>query len=662
MFNPAEHEYISDEELDKEIASRKGVSGVIKDIQSTFTGLPEALKSFATELPGAAAASGRQLLQQPSRFGKNILAGLGEGVAYPLELPSALSQYAAEKGFLEPSTAQKVEEYTPHVGEKLRNLLGLQQQEPGDILVQQLTGFAASPYKKLLSKGLGRDLGALGRTGELSAYAASQGQNPLEAALMGGIFEGLGQAATRIPELAPSRALAPQIPMERLQQNLEAAKGTETNLGRVIENPSLARTYENQLFNQKFSGVPAQLQRVGQQVQSKAQDLMDRIRGDVEFQNAGDYLLQGIKSAEKDVQSQKDALFKKYNDLVEKEGVTTNRQNLRDRAQSILDRIEQDPDLAAFRDPGDLKLLQRITKPGEKNEFSIKETDYLLSELGKLSSDAFKKGDSVKAGIYGDLRNALEDDIEQATDNDSIHKARTEARDFYRREVVPFMDKDITRFTRGGADPDTLLSFFVRKNQLHERPKLASKLMSKMDEEGQRVVQYTWLSSAFNEDGTINPSKLRNLWTKLGPQQKEVIFPNKTIRDEFNKFSRLVEMNPEAMRVMFNPPTGQKGLDLLASLKGSGMAATAGGALFGPPGAAIGALTGSLVPGLASRLITKPLTSESVRTKLVSNIMKQAQKAARGEKTKAQGYAEKLAKGVKIAAPLELILTKQTNE
>lgn len=657
MFNPAEYEHISTKDLDKEIASRKGLEGVISDIESTITGFPSTLKSFATELPSEALASGTQLFQQPGRFAKNILAGIGGGITSPALLPEVASRYAAKKGFIEPQTAQTISEYTPHIGERIKEMLGLQQQQPGDVLLQQLTGFAASPFKFA-----SRSAGALGRTGALSGYAASQGQNPLEAALMGGLFEGAGQAATKIPELAPSRALAPEIPMERLQQNWEAAKGTETNLGRVLENPSLARTYENQLFNQKFSGVPTQLQRVGQQVQTKAQNLMDKIRGDVEFQNAGDYLLQGIKSAEKDVQSQKDALFKKYNDLVEKEGVTTNRQNLRDRAQSILDRIEQDPDLAAFRDPGDLKLLQRITKPGEKNEFSIKETDYLLSELGKLSSDAFKKGDSVKAGIYGDLRNALEDDIEQATDNDSIHNSRTEARDFYRREVVPFMDKDITRFTRGGADPDTLLSFFVRKNQLHERPNLARKLMSKMDEEGQRVVQYTWLSSAFNEDGTINPSKLRNLWTKLGPQQKEVIFPNKAIRDEFNKFSRLVEMNPEAMRVMFNPPTGQKLADLLASLKGSGMAATAGGALFGPPGAALGALTGSLIPGLASRLVAKPLTSEQTRTKLVGKIMKEAKRAAFGNKTKGQNYAEKLSKVLKKSAPMELILTKDINE
>jgi hypothetical protein len=657
MFNPAEFENISLEDLDKEIASRKGLKGVVSDIESTITEFPGALKSFATELPGEALASGKQLFQQPGRFAKNILAGIGGGITSPALLPEVASKYAAEKGFIEPQTAQTISEYTPHIGERLKQMLGLQEQQPGDVLLQQLTGFAASPFK-FASRGAG----ALGRTGALSGYAATQEQNPLEAALMGGLFEGVGQAATKIPGLAPSRMLAPNIPMERLQQNLEAARGTETNLGRVIENPSLARTYENQLFNQKFSGVPAQLQKVGQQVQTKAQDLMSKIRGDVEFNSAGDYLLQGIKTAEKDVQKQKDALFKKYNDLVEKQGVTTNRQNLRDRAQDILDKIEQDPDLAAFRDPGDLKLLERITKPSEKNEFSIKETDYLLSELGKLSSDAFRKGDSVKAGIYGDLRNALEDDIEQATDNEDIHKARTEARDFYRREVVPFMDKDITKFTRGNADPDTLLPFFVRRNQLHERPNLARKLMSKMDENGQRVVQYTWLSSAFNEDGTINPSKLRNLWTKLGPQQKEAIFPNKLIRKEFDNFARLVEMNPQAMQVMFNPPTGQKLADILSSLKGSGIAATAGGALFGPPGAAIGALTGSAIPGLASRLITKPLTSEQTRTKLVGKIIKEAKRAASEEKTKGQNYAEKLSKVLKKSAPMELILTKNINE
>lgn len=657
MFNPAEYEHVSTEDLDKEIASRKGLKGVVSDIESTITGFPSALKSFATQLPSEALASGTQLFQQPGRFAKNILAGIGGGITSPALLPEVASRYAVEKGFIEPQTAETISEYTPHIGERLKEMLGLQQQQPGDVLLQQLTGFAASPFK-LASRGAG----ALGRTGALSGYAATQEQNPLEAALMGGLFEGAGQAATKIPSLAPSRMLAPNIPMERLQQNLEAARGTETNLGRVIENPSLARTYENQLFNQKFSGVPAQLQKVGQQVQTKAQDLMSKIRGNVEFDNAGDYLLQGIKTAEKDVQKQKEALFKKYNDLVEKQGVTTNRQNLRDRAQDLLDKIEQDPDLAAFRDPADLKLLQRITKPSEKNEFSIKETDFLLHELGKLSSDAFKKGDSVKSGIYTDLRNALEDDIEQATDNEDIHKARTEARDFYRREVVPFMDKDITRFTRGNADPDTLLPFFVRRNQLHERPNLARKLMSKMDENGQRVVQYTWLSSAFNEDGTINPSKLRNLWTKLGPQQKEAIFPNKLIRKEFDNFARLVEMNPQAMQVMFNPPTGQKLADALESLKGSGKAAAVGGALFGYPGALVGGVTGSLLPGLASRLITKPLTSETTRTKLVEKIMKEAKRAASGEKTKGQNYAEKLGKVLKKSAPMELLLTKEINE
>ena len=50
MFNPAEYEHISTEDLDKEIASRKGLKGVISDIESTITGFPSALKSFATEL------------------------------------------------------------------------------------------------------------------------------------------------------------------------------------------------------------------------------------------------------------------------------------------------------------------------------------------------------------------------------------------------------------------------------------------------------------------------------------------------------------------------------------------------------------------------------------------------------------------------------------
>ena len=107
-----------------------------------------------------------------------------------------------------------------------------------------------------------------------------------------GTFHGL-------EKIRPTRLFKSPLSSEELLKNSEAANGTETNLGRVIQNPELARFYENTLSSLPGTGVKGQLQRAGMQTQEQANNLATRILGTTDPETLANSIDQQGESAMK---------------------------------------------------------------------------------------------------------------------------------------------------------------------------------------------------------------------------------------------------------------------------------------------------------------------------------------------------------------------------
>jgi hypothetical protein len=189
----------------------------------------------------------------------------------------------------------------------------------------------------------------------------------------------------------------------------------------------------------------------------------------------------------------------------------------------------------------------------------------------------------------------------------------------YGSKYKPFEDKDITKFTREGGDPDIMLSHFLRTGA-NDRGTLLAKVTDKLPPEARNLPAYMHLSKAL-EEGQLNPMKLRTLYKNLGENQKKTLIPDSSMRKQLDKYTKAIGMNTEAFQTMFNPKTGQRVSDLIPAM--GGMAGFKGGmALGGLPGALIGGVGGMVLPGMLGKGAVNLMTSPGVRESLVKAIIK----------------------------------------
>jgi hypothetical protein len=586
-----------------------GFAGIKSDISKSISGLPDTIENMLSELPEQALGAA----QHPLRSLGNIGLGLGEGAIGAFNAPHNLAQYLKSKDI---PYFNKTADYVPHIPDLgIERALGMEEQQPGDALMRGLASFAVPG--KLAKFG---EAGLAKRAATIGGYATGQNEDPLQAMLMGelggvaakGLEKGLNKGSPK------SMFRGTQTPQE-LAQVKELTKGTQTQLGEVLKSPTLKRLYENILPYAPFSGAEKVSQKLAGQLTEKGQGIIEKMRGAVEPELISEKLQQGLKAASKKAEMEKNAKFKKVNELAETNKVESKREYLRKAAKEALDEIQSDKDLGMLTEPSEVKLLTGLKNKGD--DYSIKSTDILRGKLGKLAYEASVKGEGNKAGIYGSLKDALEKDVKHAiekSNSSDLKSAHKEAMDYYRNDYVPFQDKDITKFTRAGADPDLLLNHFVRGGKL-DRGILLNKLSAAVNQpEGKKgnLVGYSYLSRALDEEGNLNPLKLSTLYHNLGRNQRKAMFGEGKQAKEIKNFIDLVGKNKEAFNLLFNPKTGARNAELMTK-----------GAAIGV-GAAKGAAAGA-VPLLASALLgkgaTKLLTSEKIRNKLLDAMIENKQ-------------------------------------
>lgn len=616
-------------------ATRKkptGLNAVAQDIGNSVSGLPGAAYEFITELPGMAWESAKQVGTNPVRSVGNLGAGFLEGLKGLANIPSNIAGYLESRDI----GRGPVEEFIKggHIGDTGLEQKVFGEEQPGDALLRGLTSFiSGGGAVGMAQKGL-KGLGT--RLAGTSAYATGQNQDPLQASLLGFLGEGATKGAQKISRSSPFTPSSPLSNTE-LREALELTKGTQTGLGDVLENPFLKRTLENRLTDIPFSGAPQAMQRTAQEITNRGQQIMEKLGASADSANVGQSLQDALIRADQEVRSTKSKKFGMLNKEAEKEGVTTDRANLRRVARDMQQDIYADKDLAHVTDPklksqldnlAEGKTIEEIRAKhaGERvqqaDEFSLKKTDFLRSELGDRAAEAFDKGNTGLGLFYKRLREAAEKDINQSIEKSGSPKLkglRDEAFDYYQNHFLEFEDPNIRKFTFGKGDSDLLVSHFLRKSTQNDRSNLLEKLTSKLTPEQRDLVAHRYFSEAMQE-GELNPMKFKTLYKKLGTRQKETLFTPEQLK-ELSNYTKLVQKNTEPLSIMFNPKTGARNtgaLPWLTSASGLGAALMTGEPLTG--------LAVAGAPIVAGRPLTKYLTDEARRTKVVENIIKSRQK------------------------------------
>ncbi len=604
-----------------------GMRGVAADVERGIAAAPGALVRALKELPGQALASGKQAVTHPVRAVENVLAGAGESLEGLVGLPKAVAQYAGAKGLPGAQTVAGYLPSTPDVG--LEKELGLDVPQAGDPLLRGVGGFL--PFEGI-GRGAAGVSGALQRAGGAGLYGAAQQQNPLTAALLGGLAEGVpaavGAGGRAIRGLRPSRFLRGQLSPEELARNLEVTRGTQTGLGDVIDSPALKRRLENVFTRLPLSGATEAMQQTANQVRDRGETLLTQLGKGHEGTNLESEIQEALKKAHADALKEGEQKYTEANKLADANNIKIGRSNLQQKALDALNEINESPELERTVARPLIKDLKFYGAPeASLREEKLKTSNILKGKLGDLASKNYQDGNKFESRIYGKLKKTLHQDIKDSISSANVPKlqeAYQDAEKFHGEKVAPFEEKDIAKYARRGGDPDLIVNAFLKRSKVSDRANLLSRLLHKLPENKKDLVALAYYKQAVDE-GSLNPLKLKSLHKSLGPRQKEILIPDKAMRQDLDNYTKLVEKNTDPLNLMFNPRTGERVLTPAVRHMLQSAGALGGGAVGGLPGALAGAYAAPAALGVLSRPLVSALTSPAVRERLVRKMLKNEQ-------------------------------------
>lgn len=445
----------------------------------------------------------------------------------------------------------------------------------------------------------------------------------IENSLLNALVPGVIKAAQ---PFRPSRMFRGPLSPEELQANVRATEGTNTSLGDVIASPRLKRTYENYLTKLFFNPASDIMQQTGRQVIEKGENVLKNLLGENDPTDIAGQLSEDLKETMNKRSAQKEGYYTRFNDAADQYGESpelTSFENELEKNKKIIGKlsmIHNDPITSGLFDQVS-SYIENKKNPefvGENPKPSYKVVNILKGLILKAEREIRTSPDPEKralANVYGNLGNALKSDIKNSVENSSNPELKSlyrEAEDNYKKSFSKMLDKNIYKYTRGGADADTLIDAFIKQGPA-DRGRAMSKLTDVLEPEQKNKFAYAYLSRALDADGNFNPNKIERLWGKLGPAQRESLIPDPIMRQKISDYANLSKMNVKSVKAMTNPETGQKLMDLLPMALMHGASALAGGALGGLPAAAVGLIA----PGILTRSLTHFLTSPESREAFV---------------------------------------------
>ncbi len=468
-------------------------------------------------------------------------------------------------------------------------------------------------------------------------------ENPFTGALIGGantpdntlLGMAVGGTAGAIPGLGkkafnairPSNLFRGQQTPEQLQNSLSVTAGTETPLGDVLQSPFLKHAYENVVAKVPFSGANESMQRTGQHIVQKGNDLMRDLLGNHSPANVEGELSDTLQKANKFHINQKVQLYNEPDKISKEIGMKLNLPTFSNIAKESVAAIEDTNILKT--EPEFKKLLNKLQnyqnpdkqinkgfdyatgKPIIENKPpTLKEANILsghLNDLAEKYSASGNPADRNSANVFRRLSKALKADIKNSineTGNEDLISSFDKAEKNYAQNYSPFLEKEIYKFANGKVDPDMIVQAFIKTGKSTDRSNLLEKFTSKLPESKRKLLGYAFLKRAYNANGELDPLAFKQLLSNknLGPRQFDLLFPGK-LGKQLRDYSALIEKNPEAFQVMKNPKTGARVSDLI----------TGGAMVFNPIATGAGILS--------SRALNKLMTSPKVREKLVNKML-----------------------------------------
>lgn len=580
--------------------------------------LPFNLWNMATQVPGAVG----KILSHPIDSARDIGGGIMRGEQRLASSGLEAGEYLTRKG------AEGLLHATGHKDATVpkwnaREFMGLGEDRPVD-----LGGMIESNNPNELLSGIGQYglgmsslgtkipalIGAGAMTNAIQAYPGQRIRGATEGAINTALPIGAGKVIAKTGDaLRPSNLFRGTLSPEDLKANLEAAQGTNTGLGSVIDSPTLKRLQENVLTHVPFSGAYTNMQKTAQQFTEKGSSLMEKIGEDLPPGDKTKILKDAINDATKEARKEDQENYKNVDKISSDIGLIIGREKFSSKANEILSDIEKSPELKR-EFPKD--LLSDIKQYAEnRNGNSLKLSNIFKGKLNDKAGEFYENGKNYEYGLMRGLKDALGEDIDLGIKN-SNHPALQNAYELAQKNhgeySQQFEHPDIVKFTRKGGDPDLMLSHFLRTGA-NDRGELIKRLTTKLPTKLQNLPAYMYLSRAI-EDGKLDPVKLHTLYDKLGENQRKALIPDKIMRKEIENYTRGVGMNKESFQTMSNPKTGQRNLDTLVGV----LETIAGYSLAGAKGAALAFPAVSV----AGRMANKRLTSEKTRTNLVKEMLK----------------------------------------
>lgn len=421
-----------------------------------------------------------------------------------------------------------------------------------------------------------------------------------------------------IGKLRPTNLFRGQLSPEELGRNLEAAKGTETQLGEVIQSPALKKIYETILQPVPFSGVQDQLGRVKQQLQAGGESLVNAYSRGMDPVAARDSLANSLKGAYNSQRTIKDELYGIPERIASEISFSPTLENFRNVTEKYKD-VLANSSFAKFY-PEVKSMINKVSSSGN-DALDLKSANMLAGRLRELSDMHKTSPDTESMMMSGLLRNAssaLKEDIMssiKASGNKDLLKTYLDAEKNYAKNYSGFLDKKIYKYLAGEKGADDIIQDFLKTGRNNDKGDELNKLLKVLPPEGRDALKFAYLSKAFDEVGgekSFNPSKLIRIWRdELGDKQKRVLFDKDEIK-QFDKYARFANMNREAVDRMRNPKTGYRN-NALAT------AATAIGAFQGGP---LGAIT-PIALMAAGNKISKNLTSDEYRREFIRKMLSQ---------------------------------------
>src|SRR6185312_808487 len=407
-----------------------------------------------------------------------------------------------------------------------------------------------------------------------------------------------------------------------------------TGLGDVIGSPWLKRMYENVVAKVPFAGVTESMQRNAGNIINRGHNIIDEIGGGRDITNLDQYLNDALKESYETHQFDKNAGYKEVNDIANKIKLKLDFPNFAKEASKYKNAIEETNILKY--EPEMQKLMHKIgryetpvkteTKTGKIiDEFgnpilnetmhtypTLEEANLLKGKLNELSRQhgySPSPSDRHLAKVFGGLSRTLKTDIQNSIEksgHEGLKGKYKQSEEHYAKKFSPFLDKQIYKFINGNADPETLVSSFIKTGKSTDRANLINKLNQKLPLEDRNLLGYTYLQRAMDENNVLNPMKLKTLLSKnaLGNKQFESLFPDPKMRNALRDYVKLVGMNTKGLNLMHNPETGQMAMDLLPLISKS--PAKLAAKLIGAP------------------YVGKKLSSEKTRTNLVNKMIKKS--------------------------------------